>query len=136
MKTWSSAVPVVILAASLVASTARAQAPAPPTDTVEEARVHYHRGLELFDDGDFKLALVELERAYVLAPTYKLLFDIGQVHYQLNDYAKARGALERYLAEGKEDVPADRREQVEHDLATLRSRTARVTLRANVSGAE
>jgi tetratricopeptide (TPR) repeat protein len=102
----------------------------------DEAREHHRRGLELFDEGDLKLALVEFERAYALAPGYKLLFNIGQVYFQLNAYAKARTTLERYLREGGDQLPPQRREAVERDLATLRTRTAYLTIHTNVPGAE
>lgn len=129
--------------AAPTSSPASAPAPAPtapaaaPSDIVaEEARARYRRGLELFDEGDYRLALVELERAYALHPSYKLHYNIAQVHFQLNEYAKARIAFERYLSEGGTDVPDTRRAEVERDLATLRTRVATLTVRVNVEGAD
>ena len=106
---------------------------ASPTD---EARTHHRRGLELYDEGDLRLALVELERAYAIGKSYKVLFNIGQVELQLAHYAKARLALERYLTEGGSAIADKRRAEVEADLTTLRTRTATLTLRVNVEGAE
>jgi tetratricopeptide (TPR) repeat protein len=142
---------VVLPLLALVAAPARARAddapaspaaptpaePAPVTDpTTEEARAHHRRGLELYDEGDMRLALVELERAYAIGKSFKVLFNIGQVYFQLNDYAKARLTFERYLAEGGSAIAEKRRADVEKDLATLRTRTATLTLRVNVEGAE
>lgn len=119
--------------------------PAPPdaaeptpeaTSASEEARAHHRRGLELYDEGDYRLALVEFQRAYSIGQNYKILFNIGQVHFQLNSYAKARLALEQYLAQGGEAIAPKRREDVEKDLATLRKRTATLTVRVNVADAD
>lgn len=139
---------VVLPLVAIVAAPARARAddapaspapaePAPAADpTAEEARAHHRRGLELYDEGDMRLALVEFERAYAIGKSYKVLFNIGQVYFQLNDYAKARLTFERYLAEGGSAIAEKRRADVEKDLATLRTRTATLTLRVNVEGAE
>lgn len=102
----------------------------------EEARVHFQRGIALYDEGDYKLALVEFERAYEIVPSYKVLYDIGQVHYQLGEYARAHRALRRYLDQGGPEIPATRRAEVERDLATLATRTATLSVDVNVPGAE
>ncbi len=101
-----------------------------------EARAHHRRGLELYDEGDYRLALVEFERAHSLSHNDKILFNIGQVHYQLMSYAKARLALERYLALGGSQLAEKRRREVERDLATLRTRTATLSVRVNVASAD
>jgi len=137
----------VVLGASLLApraaradepESAPAQAPAPaPVDPIaEEARAHHRRGLELYDEGDYRLALVEFERAYAIGKSFKVLFNIGQVHYQMASYARARVALERYLAEGGANIPEKRRADVAKDLAALRQRTATLSVTVNVEGAE
>src|SRR5688572_17796979 len=137
---------VVVLAVLVLgfARTARADEPAEPTPApapapdpvADEARARYRRGIELFDDGDYRLALVELERAYAILPNYKVLYNIAQVHFQLNEYAKARAAFERYLKEGGMEIPASRRAEVEKELETLRTRVATISVQVNVSNAE
>ncbi len=112
------------------------QAPPPRDAVAEEARARYRRGIELFDDGDYRLALLELERAYSLSPNYKVLYNIAQVHFQLNEYAKARAAFERYLKEGGSDVPESRRAEVEKELATLKTRVAILSVNVNIADAE
>ncbi len=137
MRALCASVALVILSAS---SSAFADDPPPPAAPVDEeadlARQHHRRGLELYDEGDFRLALVEFERAYSVGHNFKILFNIGQVHFQLNGYAKARLALEQYLKEGGAAVPEARRASVEKDLATLRGRTATLTVRVNVGDAD
>jgi len=104
--------------------------------TTLQMRAHHRRGVELYDEGDFRLALVELERAYAIGKSYKILFNIGQVHYELRSYAKARLAFEQYLALGGARIDPARRAEVERDLANLRARTATLTIATNVPDAE
>lgn len=104
-------------ASVLVALPARA-------DAEDDARARVKRGLELYDEGDFRLALVELERAYEIAPSYKLLYNIGQIHMQLGEYARAQRAFRRYLDEGGAEITPERRTEVEKDLATVNGRIA------------
>lgn len=109
----------------------------PPVDQATiEARAHHRRGLELYDEGDYRLALVEFQRAYEVGKSYKTLFNIGQVYFQLQNYAKARLTLEQYLAQGGSAIPEARRAEVEKDLASLEKRTATLSVRANVAEAE
>lgn len=120
---------------------ASAQQPAGPAGSptaqiVSEAKVHYERGTTLYNDGDFKLALIEFKRAYELAPNYKVLYNIGQVNLQLNNYAAALQALNDYLTQGAAEIPVKRRQQVEKDIAALNARTAHITVSTNVEGAE
>jgi len=108
----------------------------PSKEALEEARTRYERGTQLYSEGDYKLALIEFQRAYDLAPTYKVLFNIGQVNLQLGNYAAARRGFEKYLAEGKGEIPDKRKSEVEKELTGLRNRTAHVTIVADVEGAE
>jgi tetratricopeptide (TPR) repeat protein len=115
---------------------ATATAPAGATSLEQQARAHFRRGVERYDDAEYALSLVEFQRAYALRPSYPLLFTIGQVHYHLGQYARARAALEEYLAQGRGNVEGTRRVQVEQQLADLRSRTAELRIAVNVAGAE
>jgi len=102
----------------------------------EEASDRFKKGIELFKEADYQGALVELRRAYELVPNWQLLYNIGQVQYQLQDYASALTTLERYLAEGGRQVPAARRAEVEKDVQTLKGRVAHVEISVNVPDAE
>ena len=120
-------------------------APAPATashavtesgDPVERARLHYERGLQLFNEENYDAALFEFERAYELAPTYKILYNMGRIQRQQHNYAAAMRSYARYLREGGTGVPADRRTEVEGELEVLKPRVALLTVKVNVDGAD
>ena len=102
---------------------------------VDEAKIHVQTGLELYDENNFRGALVEFRRAYALAPSFKILFNIGQVELELQNSAGAFTAFERYLREGGPAVPADRAAEVRAELARLDGRVGTLTITASV-GAE
>jgi hypothetical protein len=108
----------------------------PPAAEADEASTRFKRGLQLFDEGDYTLALVEFERAYQLAPNYRALYNIALVDTQLGRYADASRTLEQYLHDGGDAIPPARRTEVQNTLAELRVRTATVEIATNVPGAE
>jgi hypothetical protein len=122
--------PAFVAIALLAGSAGAAETP------VQEASVHFDRGVKLFEDGDFKLALVEFKRSYEAVPDFRTLFNIGQVHFQLGNFAEARRTLLRYMKEGGTRIPEQRRKDVERDLDALKIRTAYVTIVTNVAEAD
>jgi tetratricopeptide (TPR) repeat protein len=108
----------------------------PSAATVTEAKQRFDRGLELYSEGEYSLALIEFNRAYELVPNYRVLYNIGQVGIQLAQYANARRALEEYLEKGGDGVVQERRESVLRDLDMLKQRTAHLLVTSNVAGAE
>jgi hypothetical protein len=112
----------IALLLSLVAA-----APARANDAVSrEAGKHFQRGVDLYNDGDFRGALVEFKKAYATWPRANVLYDIGQTEYQLLDYASALKTMERYLAETGPN--AQHRQEVESTVEVLRGRVGRVIL--------
>ena len=101
-----------------------------------EAKKHFQRAVALYEEQYFRASLAEFQRAYELAPNYKLLYNIGQALYQLQSYSKAAEAFEQYLASGNRDIPRARRSEVEDSLVRLRTRVATLTIRVNVAAAE
>lgn len=131
----------LLLAASLGLPSSAAFAQAPPAEQADaavpdEARARYERGIQLYNEQDYDAALLELERAYKLAPSFRILYNIAKVYRQRKDYAGAVRAFERYLREGGADVPPEKRTEVEQQLTLLKSRVGRVDVRTNVPGAE
>jgi tetratricopeptide (TPR) repeat protein len=124
-------------AALLVCLTAVARAEAPPSPAaIEEARGRFQRGVQLFREGSFDGALAEFRKAYQVAPSYRLLYNIAQVHYELHDYVEALRAFRQYLNEGQGEVAAERRAQVEMEIAKLEARVATLEITTNVDGGE
>lgn len=102
--------------------------------TRTEASNHFRLGVELFQEGDFRGALMEFQRAYDTAPDARLLYNIGQAKLALQDYVGAMHSYERYLASST--VQPERRAQVEQAIVAMRERTARVRVTVSRDGAE
>jgi hypothetical protein len=119
---------------------APAAVPEAPQETlppnVQEARRRFDRGIRLYGEGDFGLALIEFERAYELVANYRVLYNIGQVSIQLRRYAKAREALEQYLTQGGAEVEGARLEEVQADIDMLKPRTAKLLVTTNAPRAK
>jgi tetratricopeptide (TPR) repeat protein len=101
----------------------------------EAARAHFRQGVTLVREGAYEAALVELKRAYELAPDYRMLFNIGQTSLQLNEYIAAIEAFESYLAQGGSHIETERRASVEASLAELQKRVATLTITTDAEGA-
>jgi tetratricopeptide (TPR) repeat protein len=116
------------VAVLLLASGARA-------DGERDAQRHFERGVQLYQEHAYDAALTEFQTAYEAAPRFEVLFNIAQVHYQLNEYAAALRGFERYLAQGAYDIPDERRAYVLRELAVLRERVATLAVVTDVPGA-
>ncbi|MFO0553515.1 MAG: PEGA domain-containing protein [Polyangiaceae bacterium] len=106
-----------------------------PTPAWKEADEHFRQGVQLFKENNFTAALVEFKRAYEIDPKYQVLYNIGESHYQLQDYANALKTFEKYLAEGGTKIPAKRRKEVEKEMVTLKGRVATITITTSEPGA-
>jgi PEGA domain/Tetratricopeptide repeat len=126
-------VAAAIVLCALAPREAIADGPSPAD--VEAARAYYRRGVELYEARRYAEALIELERAESLAPTYRLHYDMALVQRQLGDAAGALRSFRSYLEAG-DVLPAARRAEVERAIAELTARVASVTVTANVPGAE
>lgn len=120
-RAWRRLLVLLVLALSLAATTARAS-----DNASREAAKHFQRGVDLYNDGDFRGALVEFRKAYQVWPRANVLYDIGQTEYQLLDYASALKTLERYLAETGPN--AVHRQEVESTVEVLRGRVGKILL--------
>jgi hypothetical protein len=109
---------------------AQAAAPSP------EAQQRFQRALDLYEEGNLDAARTELQRAYDIAPNFKLLYNIGQIEFELHDYPAALAAFEKYLADGGAKVQDARRVQVEGDIEKLKARVARIDLTSDVAKAD
>jgi hypothetical protein len=111
------------------------QAPPEASSKVGEASEHFERGVRFYEDGDYRAALLEFQRSYALQPAYQLLYNLGQVADELRDYAGAERYFQRYLAEGKGLIAADRRSDVLVTLSRLNSRIGSLRISSSQHGA-
>lgn len=134
---WYSRRPVRLLgiASALVLFFSSSGLPsAQAQDARAEARVHFERGLELYDEGHSVEALSEFEEAYRLAPNPRLLFNMGLVYAELGRSVEAADALARFLDEVT-DVDAATREEARAALRTQRARIGHLALTLDAPGA-
>jgi hypothetical protein len=130
----------VALSSLLLASTAEA-APwkpgplktTPPTQAeLDEASARYQKGTKLYDvEGDVSSALLELERAYDIAPNYAVLFNIGQVARTGRDYVTSLRAFQAFLQYGGSNVTPEKKAAVEAEIKTLKDLVATVKVTTN-----
>lgn len=110
----------------------------PPAARAQRAKKpaaeHFARAVALFNEGDPRASLVEFQKAYEISPNPSVLYNIGQVHYQLQEYAAALRAFNRFLAQSSPSAP--NRIDAETTVETLRSRVGKIWIRTNVEGAE
>jgi hypothetical protein len=126
------------LVASLVTAPIAAAQTAPPkaeSTKRAEAIERFDRGVELYKEGNYPAALSEFRAAYDLSPSYRVLYNIGQVNFQLQDYVSALKALETYVSEGQGEIPPARRAEVEEMIGKLRNRISTLEIRVNVADA-
>ena len=129
---WTAGL-VVLLATSQAAAQPSATPAAPESAT--EARAHFDRGVTFYDEADYSAALVEFSRAYAIAPTWQVLFNIGQSYFQIHDYARALVTLKRFVDEGQDRIPTERRALVDAERADLGNRVGHASIACNVEGA-
>src|SRR5688572_22922150 len=129
------AVRILIAFCLLLPTLARAQA-GDGDDARNKASAHFRRGVELFQEEAYRASLAEFQRAYEIAPDYRLLYNIAQAKIEIHDYLGAAESYERYLSGGGDQIPADRRTEVDQALAALRERVASVEIAVNRPGAE
>jgi hypothetical protein len=105
------------------------------SERIELAREHFHKGLELTEAGRLEEALAEFQKAYDLSPSYRILYNIGQVSRHIGDAARSLRAFERYLADGAGEIEEARRAEVEGEIAALRPLVGKVRVQIDTAGA-
>jgi serine/threonine protein phosphatase PrpC len=128
----AAAVPEPATAGASASSSARVAS----LQDIEQARERFSEGLRLYSDSNFKGARAAMQRAYDLAPSYKLLYNIGLCDRELGDFVEGIDALERHLREGGDAIEAARRVEIEKTIASLRERLAHVRVHVSVPDAD
>jgi hypothetical protein len=116
---------LLVAALAITPAAARAAPPqaAPATERSDEdvarAVSRFKRGQELYNERN-----------------YRVLYNIGQVCYQMQDYVCGLHALEQYLADGGDDIATSRREAVNVEISGLKQRIGYLDIRIDLAGAE
>jgi tetratricopeptide (TPR) repeat protein len=87
------------LALWALVGTARADEPAaPPPPMAPEAKAHFDRGIQLYQEGRFDEAVAELEAGRAIDPRPEFLYSLGQSERKRGDCKRAIEYLQAYLA--------------------------------------
>ncbi len=123
------------VAAMIFADTAAAQNKTSTWETdSSEAKIHFKQGIEFYRQEEYERAAIEFARAYELKPTFKILFNIAQAENMLEHHARALSAYKKYLADGGDDVPPERRQFVEKEIGGIEYRVGQLTVKNAAEG--
>ncbi len=86
----------------------------------DDAEKAFEKGLEAFSENRFIEAADAFRRAYQRKPSWKLLYNLGQAEVAGKRYGLALDAFEHYLADGGDDVPRERQQEVKQEIERLR----------------
>jgi hypothetical protein len=134
--TCAHVVPWLVVLSILASGAVRAESPSDSADTSAQARACFQRGLELFDERDVDGAMVEFRRAYELAKSYRILFNLGQVATEKHDYAAALEFFGHYLKDGAGRIPEERLRTVQEEMTKLRQRVGQIEVTVAAKDAE
>lgn len=109
--------------------------PAPKAPEQAQADRYFKSGVQLFKEGKYSEALAEFQRAYEIAPHPLVLYNIAGCYREMSNYGEAVEYYERFLAEGKGQVPAARLTAAQTELDGILARIARVTVTVTPDGA-
>jgi len=129
----SSKTRVALIALAVLLAASSAAAGGKKAD--RQARRQFEQGVQLFNEGKYEQAAIAFERAYELKPSFKLLYNVGQVENELGHFVAARDAYMRYLEEGGDEVPEDRRLQVEGEVERLADLIGTIEIKCPIDGA-
>ncbi len=86
----------------------------------DQAKQAFSEGAEFFSAGDYVAAAEAFRRAYGLNPSWKIQYNIGQSEAACKRHGLALEAFEKYLSQGGDDIPEDRRAEVLKSVEELR----------------
>jgi hypothetical protein len=108
----------------------QARETATPDTSLQSARQHYGRGIELAAQGNYSRALQEFQEAYQIRPHFAVLYNIGQALIALQQPIEAIATLEQYQREAKEQINAERIQETNAQIAAEKALIAEVWLTA------
>lgn len=128
----------LVLALTLAAPAALAQRRDRPTQgssgLTGEADERFRRGVQLATEGNYQGALVEFRRAYELSQNGLVLFNIGAMHVELNQFGEGLDALQEYERVAPAAVVRARRAQLDALLQRVRTRSGTITVPLTLEG--
>jgi Ca2+/Na+ antiporter len=111
------------------------QARAAEDPSEEAAMKHFARALELVDRGDFQGGLQAFKDAYAAKPHFAVWYNIAQTHISLGQPLEAIEALARCLREGQDQIPPEKRRQVEAQVELIEAFLGELEVTTEPSGA-
>ena len=127
----------VVLAALMIGMPARAHAQQPPDKAAQsEASTHFNKGTAAYAAKDLPLALTEFNRAYELAPNFRVLYNIAKIQTEQKEWSAAARTYDKYLAEGGAQISVPRKAEVTDELRKIAGHVAQVTIRASTDGVD
>ncbi|MET0385557.1 MAG: hypothetical protein ABW321_06345 [Polyangiales bacterium] len=120
---WQALLVTLLLASAMV----RAQ------DDELQYRAHVAEAASAFDDGRWAAAKLAFERAHALKPSAKTERGLGQVYFELRDYARAINHLRTALAAPPDTFSRATRSMLEHTLTRATAYVAMLHVRVRPS---
>ena len=111
------------------------QARAAEDPSEQAAMKHFARALELVDKGDFQGGLQAFKDAYAAKPHFAVWYNIAQTHISLGQPLEAIEALLRCLREGQDQIPPEKRRQVEAQVELLEAFLGELEVTTEPAGA-
>lgn len=105
------------------------------SDAKAEARWRFDRGVRLYEQGDFRGALVEFQRAYDLTGHHLVRYNIGLVHAKLGDSLESVEALGPLVTEAPEVLGEERYEKAKQTYDEHTKRVGTLEVATNVPNA-
>ncbi|WP_437320377.1 PEGA domain-containing protein [Sorangium sp. So ce385] len=116
-----------------------ASAPAPQGPLSEtltgEAKAEYEAARILFNDGDFRNAIIKFERAYQLSRDPRLLWNIALCQKNLQRYARLLGTVEKLLQDAGPQLSEQDRKDAAALIEATKAYVSRLDLQASEAGA-
>jgi len=127
-----------VLLSSPFSFSTRAQSPSPEGEAEASARAKdaFNRGNAFFEKKNYDEASVAFREAQQIMPSWKLYYNIAQAEAAARHYDLALEDFEKYVAEGGDDVPEARLEEVLKEMLRLRMMVGNVKILGGPDGAE
>src|SRR5688572_10917680 len=88
----------------------------------------FRRGVELYQRGDYRAALVEFEAVYATTPTPSLIYNLGRTLEHLGRHAEAATRYGEFLDGGAPGMAVGARDELVRHVRELRAGLAELTV--------